>query len=232
MCRRMTIVEFDELLGIARAIEYYTPLNLSPDWPACPHDAFPNELVPILIAQHAIESDEDDRAWNKELTAGASTDAGQIVPISKRWGFETADRARVIFNTRIETADELPLWKGSLEQCRCIVPVQAFYETHAIEQAISPQTGRTVKQLYRFTGEEDVLLLAGIWKGDRFSVITTTPNASVSSVHDRMPLILSHEAARAWLLDDWHTIPKTTEAKLDRAPLYPPQASVDQPRLF
>ena len=31
--------------------------------------------------------------------------------------------------------------------------------------------------------------------------MTTVPNASVSDIHDRMPLILSHEQVRPWLTD-------------------------------
>ena len=32
-------------------------------------------------------------------------------------------------------------------------------------------------------------------------VLTTAPNASVEGIHDRMPLILSHEQVHPWLTD-------------------------------
>lgn len=32
-------------------------------------------------------------------------------------------------------------------------------------------------------------------------VLTTTPNDSVRDIHDRMPLILSHDQVRPWLTD-------------------------------
>lgn len=236
MCRRMTIIEFDELLGIIQAIEYRTPFNLRPDWPVQEHDAFPNDLVPLMIAGQAAEHDEEagcdegSLAWNEDLID--SEQALRIVPATKRWGFETADRAQIIFNTRIETANERPLWKSSLERRRCVIPVRAFYESHATERAISPKTRREVQQLYRFTGDGDVLFLAGIWRGDRFSVITTVPNISVAPVHDRMPLMLSQEAIQDWLLGDWRCVPETNEMVLASQPFYTPQTSVEQPRLF
>ena len=34
-----------------------------------------------------------------------------------------------------------------------------------------------------------------------YVVLTTAPNASVEGIHDRMPLILSHEQVRPWLTD-------------------------------
>ena len=34
-----------------------------------------------------------------------------------------------------------------------------------------------------------------------YVVLTTEPNASVQGIHDRMPLILSHEQVRPWLTD-------------------------------
>ena len=37
---------------------------------------------------------------------------------------------------------------------------------------------------------------------DRFVIITTQANDSVSRVHDRMPLILEKDELEAWLYDD------------------------------
>ena len=47
--------------------------------------------------------------------------------------------------------------------------------------------------------------LAGLWQEGapgqppRFLVLTTTPNALVAPIHDRMPAVLSREEAGAWL---------------------------------
>ena len=44
-----------------------------------------------------------------------------------------------------------------------------------------------------------VFLLAGICENDRFSVMTTEPNASVSPTHSRMPLVLAPGESATWL---------------------------------
>lgn len=104
-----------------------------------------------------------------------------------------------IFNTRIETAASSPFWRDSFAGRRCIVPVAAFFEPHRNEMALGAG-GRRVKQSYRFADAGGAaLLLAGIWKGDRFSILTCEPDEAASPVHDRMPVALSPEAARSWL---------------------------------
>lgn len=257
MCGRITIVEFDELLGIARAIEYGAPLNAQPDWPVRDADAFPNSSVPLLIvsqggaqvasATGGPDLDEEEAfAWNRtsgsalqdddalvnRMDMSAFPNERRIVSTRKLWGFETEGRTQVVFNTRIETAEERPLWKDSIEQRRCIIPVRAFYETHRNEKGVDLRTGRVVKQAYRFASADDLLLFAGIWKGDRFSIVTTPPNESVAAVHDRMPLILSAVNAREWLLGDWRGVARANGLALSRQPLYAPQPTVEQPRLF
>lgn len=41
--------------------------------------------------------------------------------------------------------------------------------------------------------------MAAVREDGRFSVVTTTPNASVAPVHDRMPLVLGPGESRIWL---------------------------------
>ena len=36
-------------------------------------------------------------------------------------------------------------------------------------------------------------------EGDRISIVTTAPNASVASIHDRMPLVLGPGESSMWL---------------------------------
>ena len=49
-----------------------------------------------------------------------------------------------------------------------------------------------------------MLALAAIWSGSRdgpptTAILTTTPNALVAPVHDRMPVILPRDLVSAWL---------------------------------
>ena len=49
------------------------------------------------------------------------------------------------------------------------------------------------------------IYLAGIYDTingvNCFIILTTEPNDSVAPIHDRMPLLLSHEQVRPWLVD-------------------------------
>ena len=62
------------------------------------------------------------------------------------------------------------------------------------------KTGRPVRRqyLFRLPGAR-AFLLAAVREGDRFSIVTTRPNASVSPVHDRMPLVLGPGESNVWL---------------------------------
>ena len=65
---------------------------------------------------------------------------------------------------------------------------------------MSPRTGKPVKRPYRFAMPGGApVLLAGVWQDDRFSVVTTEPNAWVSPVHARMPLVLRPAEVPLWL---------------------------------
>lgn len=62
--------------------------------------------------------------------------------------------------------------------------------------------------------QSDILYMAGVWqpteKESQFTIITTVPNSSVSSVHDRMPLVLTPEEIQPWI-QDWSTGRKTSD---------------------
>lgn len=138
------------------------------------HDVRPGSLVPVYIPRD-----------------------GGLAVVRLTWGFELDGKPNAVFNTRIESALEQlrpggrGVWtKAIAEGCR-LVPVRAFYESHATEKVASEKTGRPVKRqhLFRLPGAR-AFLLAAVREGDRFSVVTTAPNASVAPAHDRMPLVL------------------------------------------
>jgi putative SOS response-associated peptidase YedK len=83
---------------------------------------------------------------------------------------------------------------------RCLVPADGFYEWKRTEAS---------KQPFCFeVGEGELFAFAGIWDGWRnpdgqwiktCSILTTTPNALTSTVHDRMPVILDPDSYDLWL---------------------------------
>ena len=115
------------------------------------------------------------------------------------WAKDSSAAARMI-NARSETAGTKPAFRDALKSRRCLVPADGFYEW--------VRAGKT-KQPYCFEINEGELFgFAGLW--DRWkdasgntvetcSILTTTPNAVTSAVHDRMPVILDPAAYDLWL---------------------------------
>ena len=96
------------------------------------------------------------------------------------------------------------MWAKAIAEGRCLVPVRAFYESHATERVVSERTGKPVRRqyLFRLPGAR-AFLLAAVREGDRFSIVTTTPNASVAPIHNRMPLVLGPGESGMWLGPDF-----------------------------
>ena len=137
-------------------------------------DARPGSLVPVYVP----------------------TDGGLAVA-RLTWGFPLDGKPNAAFNTRIESAlEQLRLgrrgmWTKAIAEGRCLVPVRALYEGLMTERVESERTGRLVRRQYMFRlSGARAFLLAAVREGDRFSVVTTRPNASVAPIHDRMPLVL------------------------------------------
>jgi putative SOS response-associated peptidase YedK len=115
------------------------------------------------------------------------------------WAKDPSGAARMI-NARSETAATKPAFRDALKSRRCLIPADAFYEWSRVGKA---------KQPYCFEVNEGALFaFAGIW--DRWkdpsgqwvkscSILTTTPNAVASAVHDRMPVILDRDSYDVWL---------------------------------
>jgi putative SOS response-associated peptidase YedK len=123
-----------------------------------------------------------------------------------RWGLiphwaPDAKIASRTFNARAESIASMPAFRESFRQKRCLVPADAFYEWKR-------QDG--VRQPYRiFRADGRPLALAGLWAGWKnpdtgevrrtFTIVTTTPNAVVAELHNRMPVIVPEEAWGRWL---------------------------------
>lgn len=116
------------------------------------------------------------------------------------WAKGVAD-VRSAFNARAETVAVKPLFREAFARRRCLVPASAFYEW---------QAGGKVKQPYAVVGADGgPLVLAGLWEqwrdpdsGERlesFAVLTTSANAVMAPLHDRMPVILGKEDWDGWL---------------------------------
>jgi putative SOS response-associated peptidase YedK len=124
---------------------------------------------------------------------------------SMRWGLipnwaKSSDGAAGMINARSETAATKPAFRDPMKFRRCLIPADGFYEW--------ARNGAS-KQPYCFeVNEGELFAFAGIWDGWRdsngnwvktCSILTTTPNAVTSAVHDRMPVILHPDDYDLWL---------------------------------
>ena len=128
-----------------------------------------------------------------DLAVILSGQGGSVAARQAKWGFESKEGGLVI-NARSESIFAKPMFSSSALYRRCVVPAETFFEW-------DPQKNKVGFQ--RPDGE--LMYLAGLWKPAddeaRFVIITAPANASVSNVHDRMPLLIGEEEARAWILD-------------------------------
>jgi putative SOS response-associated peptidase YedK len=118
------------------------------------------------------------------------------------WGFPHWQGKGVVFNARQETALEKVMFKDSLQKRKIAVLTSGYYEWAKV-------TGRSRKDRYIFTlNDEKYLFLAGFWASyndssalipERFTVLTTAANDSVSRYHNRMPVVLTEAEVDDWL---------------------------------
>jgi putative SOS response-associated peptidase YedK len=124
-----------------------------------------------------------------------------------RWGLvpswaKSPDTGLKMINARVETVSERPAYRRSFERYRCLIIADGFYEWR--REPAGP------KQPFHITRDDGGLFaFAGLWsiwyapdgesKLRTCTILTTAANAAISSLHDRMPIILAPEHERAWL---------------------------------
>lgn len=142
-----------------------------------------------------------------------------------RWGLiprwaKDIKIASSLINARAETVSEKPSFRTAFQRRRCLVPVNGFFEWQPIEQAkikqphyLSPSAAAVVANRGATASEHAasqpaLFAIAGLWESwkspentwlETFCVITTTPNAVMSRIHDRMPVILPAAVWDHWL---------------------------------
>jgi len=122
------------------------------------------------------------------------------------WGFvpawERAAKPRLApTNARSEEALQKPMFRAALQQRRCLVPADGFYEWRRVGEKTK------IPHLIRLTGGRP-FAMAGIYEAATefrpatFALLTTGPNELMTPIHDRMPVILTPEGERRWLAEE------------------------------
>jgi len=116
-----------------------------------------------------------------------------------------------LINARGETLAKKPAFRGGYKYKRCLILANGFYEWKS-------QPGTKTKTPYFIhlkSGE--VFAFAGLWDewhssdGSTIrscSIVTTVPNSLMSTIHNRMPVILQPSDYTEWL----DTTPRTPES--------------------
>jgi putative SOS response-associated peptidase YedK len=109
-----------------------------------------------------------------------------------------------MINARAETIADKPAFRSSFKNQRCLVVADGFYEWKKGKVKIPVYIRLKSGKPFGFAG------LYSIWKspegGEIYTctIITTEANEIVSSIHDRMPAIISKEDYDYWLDPNSH----------------------------
>jgi putative SOS response-associated peptidase YedK len=178
-----------------------------------------------IIEDH-FDCDPWDEDWNPRYNIAPT----QPVPVIRqhpkepvrelslmRWGFipywaKNPSIATSTINAKSETAAVKPAFRDPIRFRRCLIPADGFYEW--VRKGAS-------KQPYCFeVNEGELFAFAGLWDGWKnpdghwiktCSILTTTPNAVTSAVHDRMPVILDPGCYDLWLDPGMQNVGAITE---------------------
>ena len=119
-----------------------------------------------------------------------------------QWGFTHPKRGMLVFNTRMETAQERDMLAGSIDDRRCLVPAECYYEWKKID----PKR----KERYAFRAADgSPLFMAGLYIRTSdvrqlpcFTILTQDAQKAIRDLHPRMPVLVPWSRAAEWLSPD------------------------------
>jgi putative SOS response-associated peptidase YedK len=133
-----------------------------------------------------------------------------LIPV---WAKDRKVGAKMI-NARAETIGEKAAYKGIFKKTRCLVPMDGFYEwaQGSPDGPLTPKGVPAKRPMFVHRPDGEPLAVAGLWSAWRdkaagqdapwlhsATVVTTAANATMSPIHDRMPVILPRSAWATWL---------------------------------
>ena len=105
-----------------------------------------------------------------------------------------------MINARAETAHEKPSFREAFKKRRCLIVADSFYEWKREE-------GRKIPMRIKMKNNQ-LFAMAGLWESWKdengklihtCTILTTEANGLMSSIHERMPVILKKEYEQSWL---------------------------------
>lgn len=148
---------------------------------------------------------------------GAALARWGLVP---RWAGDSSIGAKLT-NARAETLSQKHSFRDAYHRRRCLIPANGFYEWR--------RQGTLSQPYYVHPADGELFAFAGLWDSWRgtetCTIVTTQANATMRSIHERMPVIIAAEHYAGWLHGE--------EGLLRPAPAgaircYPVSAAVDR----
>jgi putative SOS response-associated peptidase YedK len=184
MCGRITQKSNPKVLGlrIATLVEPLYEADAGPRYNGAPGQQH------WVIRQHPQTGERHlDRLW------------WGLIP---HWVKEASPKHKPI-NATAERVASAPMFRAAYARRRCLVPVDSFFEWGKV-------AAKGPKQPYAVAMKSaEPFALAGIWESWRrpgtedvvrtFCIITTSANALLAGIHDRMPVILDAGSFDRWL---------------------------------
>jgi putative SOS response-associated peptidase YedK len=168
-------------------------------------------LEPTALAEAFAVPQTPPPDWRSRYNIAPTQTIAAVIQTSSRqfmalrwglipaWAKDPRLGARLI-NARAETLADKPAFRAALARRRCLILADGFYEWAAL--------GRVRQAHYFQLADGAPFAFAGLWENwlapegqfiSSGAIITTTPNALVAPIHDRMPAILAPEDYDAWL---------------------------------
>lgn len=178
MCGRFTLtVDTADLQEAFAGFQF--PANIAPRYNIAPSQ-------PVLVIPNDGKNRADFFTWG-------------LIP---GWAKDPTIGMRMI-NARAETLAGKPSFRGPFRYKRCLIPADGFYEWKTAKPGEKFKT-----PYYIHMQEHRPFAFAGLWDewlspdGSQVktcTIITTTPNLLMSSLHERMPVILDPQDYATWL---------------------------------
>jgi putative SOS response-associated peptidase YedK len=163
--------------------------------------AFPGVVVPeTLVARYNIAPSQAVAVLRNTGTSHVELVRWGLIP---PWAKDPAIGSRLI-NARAETLAEKPAFRAAFRRRRCLIPADGFYEWR---QDTLPGSQRKTPLYFRLKSGLP-FAFAGLWEvwhgpdGQQWlscTIVTTTPNSLLETVHTRMPVILQPSSYAQWL---------------------------------
>ena len=105
-------------------------------------------------------------------------------------------------NARLETITQKPAFRHAIKRHRCLVIANGFYEWQ--------KTANNKQPFFIHLNNHQLFAMAGIWERyidedgvsmETCAIITTSANAALAHIHDRMPVIISKTNYDTWLIN-------------------------------